>query len=180
MKTLKESLLSDIEDTLSTGDDYDNIYKKAEKDWKKLISKIRGTPIGNFYIIYVNSIELWDILAGTNPIAAEYKKRHPSYAFEKVSLIYNIDDAFDNITAPRVASIQLSCKPGGPRSIGVLSSKFTYLDENEKLVDALDAKKGVGLQQACKILSAAFAKKFPNLDSVVNDFNDNIKYTVRL
>lgn len=180
MRTLKESILSNLDTTLSIGDDYNKIYKKAEKDWKKLILRTRGTSIGNFYIVYVNSIELWNILAGNNPIAAEYKKLHPSYTFEKVSLIYNIDDVFDNVTTPRIVSIQLACKPDGSRFIGVLSSKFTYLNENEKLVDALDPKKGTVPQQACKILSAAFAKKFSNLDSVVNDFNDNIKHTVRL
>ena len=34
MRTLKESLLSDLDTTMSIGDDFDKMHKKVEKDYK--------------------------------------------------------------------------------------------------------------------------------------------------
>lgn len=38
MKTLKESMLSSIDDIMQDGDYYVNIYKKANTDWQKLLN----------------------------------------------------------------------------------------------------------------------------------------------
>ena len=48
MKSLKESLLADIETSMSIGDDMANTYKEAKKDLKKLFNKTSGKTHGQY------------------------------------------------------------------------------------------------------------------------------------
>ena len=67
MKTLKESILDDIEVNIMKGNDYNNMYKKAEKDYKKLLDKTTGKVFGQYYQVVIKSKELAYIIAGEHP-----------------------------------------------------------------------------------------------------------------
>ena len=74
MKTLKESILDDIEVNIAKGNDYNNMYKKAEKDYKKLLAKTKGKSVGQFYCVSIKSPELAYMLAGEHPTYQYYSQ----------------------------------------------------------------------------------------------------------
>ena len=66
MKTLKESLLADIDDVLDKGDFYMNIYKKAVSDWNKLLDgncDVRKYT-NNIWVLNIKSPQLATYLLG--------------------------------------------------------------------------------------------------------------------
>lgn len=66
MKTLKESLLANIDDVLDKGDFYMNIYKKAKTDWEKLLDKKIGVTkyTNNIWVLNIKSPQLATYLLG--------------------------------------------------------------------------------------------------------------------
>ena len=87
MKTLKESILSGIDDVIQQGDYYVNIYKKAEKDWNKLLDgkgKLEKYT-SNTWVLSIKSPELATYLLGD---------LKPKNKPDGVRLFINIHDAF--------------------------------------------------------------------------------------
>ena len=102
MKTLKESLLADIDDVLDNGDFYMNIYKKAVSDWNKLLD-------GNCDVRkYTNDIWVLNI---KSPQLATYLlgDLKPEKEPNTVRLFINIHDALRmNALKNKQVTIQLA------------------------------------------------------------------------
>lgn len=181
MKTLKESLLDDIENTMAVGDKMINDRKKAEKDFKKLFNKVIGKSTGQYYGVSIKSPELAAALAENHPAYQAYIKRYPN-TVDDVTIIYNIDDVFEG---KRDRHIQLNVQSKGRNPINpkwpltIIASHLYYTD-NEDIPNGQDKSEDIELKKAVKILSAAVIKKYNNLDTVIKAFNDNVKYTAKI
>lgn len=199
MKTLKdiltEGILDDIEVTMQAGDDYDKMYKKrykkAEKDWVKLISKTKGKSYGTFYQVSINSEELAWALGNDNSIyqhfvydyESKYSRPYP-YKIDKVSLIYYPDDAF-NGKHTRHIQLQVGTRSiTGRMAMTLIASHLKYCEHNETIPNTVDGYDGSGisLEKCVEIISAAFKSKYKTLDDVKQAFldKDNIKYTAKI
>ena len=188
-ESIKESILSDMEDTIKAGDNLDKIYKKAERDWKKLISKTKGKSFGTFYEVTINSEALAQILGMEHPIyqhfayeyESKYDKSYP-YKIDKVSLIYYPDDAF-NGKHLRHVQLQIGTRSiTGRRAMTLIASHLNYCEYNETIPNTVDGYDSVTLEKCVEILSAAFKSKYKTLNDVKQAFldKDNIKYTVKI
>lgn len=102
MKTLKESILSGIDDVIQQGDYYVNIYKKAEKDWNKLLDgkgKLEKYT-SNTWVLSIKSPELATYLLGD---------LKPKNKPDSVRLFINIHDAFSaNMMKDKRVTIHLA------------------------------------------------------------------------
>lgn len=181
MKTLKESILDDIETTMAAGDKIINDRKKAEKDFKKLFSKVTGKSTGQFYGVSIKSPELAAALAKNHPAYQGYIKRYPN-TIDDVTIIYDIDDVFAG-KRDRHIQINVQTKSGNPRNpkwpLTIIASHLYYTD-NEDIPNGQDKYEGIGIKEAVKILSATVNKKYNNLDDLIKAFNDNVKYTAKI
>ena len=190
---IKESILSDMEDTIQAGDDYDKLckkrYKKAEKDWNKLISKTKGKSFGTFYTVSITSEELAWALGNENSIyqhfvyeyESKYGKQYP-YKIDKVSLIYYPDDAF-NGKHLRHIQLQVGTRSlTGRMSMTLIASHLNYCEPNETIPNTVDGYDSVTLEKCVEIISAAFKSKYKTLNDVKQAFlnEDNIKYTAKI
>ena len=101
MKTLKESILSGIDDVIQQGDYYVNIYKKAEKDWNKLLDgkgKL-GKYTSNTWVLSIKSPELATYLLGD---------LKPKNKPDGVRVFININDGFcSNVMKDKRVTIHL-------------------------------------------------------------------------
>lgn len=187
MKNLKESILTDMEDTIKAGDDYNKIYKKAEKDWKKLISKTKGKSFGTFYTVTINSEALAQVLGMEHSIyqhfAYEYESKYGKpypYKIDKVTLIYYPDDAF-NGKHMRHIQLQIGTRSAtGRMALSLIASHLKYCEYNETIPNTVDGYDSVTLEKCVEIISAAFRLKYKTLNDVKQAFLDNIKYTVKI
>jgi hypothetical protein len=189
MKNLRESILSDMEDTIKVGDNLNKIYKKAEKDWNKLISKTKGNIFGTFYEVTINSEALTQILGMGHPIyqhfAYEYESKYGRpypYKIDKVSLIYYPDDAF-NGKHLRHIQLQIGTRSiTGRMAMTLIASHLNYCGYNETIPNTVDGYDSVTLEKCVEIISAAFKSKYKTLDDVKQAFldKDNIKYTAKI
>lgn len=181
MKTLKESLLDDIENTMAAGDKMINDRKKAEKDFKKLFSKFTGKSTGQYYGVSVKSPELAAALAENHPAYQDYIKRYPD-TVDDVTIIYNIDDVFEG-KRDRHIQLNVQSKSRNPRNskwpLTIIASHL-YYTENEDIPNGQDTHKGIGIKEAVKILSSIVSSKYKTLDDVIKAFNDNVKYTAKI
>ena len=185
MKTLKESILADLEDTLKSGDDFNKIYKKAEKDWTKLLNKTTYKSLGQYCRVSIKSKELARILAGGHPaykhFACDYEKNYGQpypNDVDDVTIIYNIDDAFD-IEHLRHLQIQVGTKSLTGRPFVVAAAHYIYSEYNQTIPDAININDAIGFKQAIEILSKAFRLKYKTLGDVANAFMDNVKFTCK-
>ena len=189
MKNLKESILADMEDTIKAGDNLNKIYKKAEKDWNKLISKTKGRTFGTFYEVTINSEALAQILGMEHPIyqhfayeyESKYGKPYPC-KIDKVSLIYYPDDAF-NGNRSRHIQLQIGTRSiTGRVSMTLIASHLNYCDNNETIPNTVDGYDSVTLEKCVEIISAAFKSKYKTFNDVKQAFldKDNIKYTAKI
>ena len=179
MITLKESLLSDLDTTMSIGDDYDKIYKKAEKDYKKLLTKTTGKLTGQFYGVSIKSPELAYILAGEQPVYQYYSQSPWNYPIDTVTFIYNIDEAFDG-NRRRYIQVNVNTKLANSRRVTtIIASHVEYCKDNENIDTNFDPTNGLSIQQGVKIISKAFSNKYRNIEQLKEAFVNNIKYTVK-
>lgn len=178
MKTLKESLLDDIENTMAAGDKMINNRKKAEKDFKKLFSKVTGKSTGQFYGVSIKSPELAAALAENHPAYQGYIKRYPN-TIDDVTIIYNIDDVFEG-KRDRHIQLNVQTKARNPKWPLTIIASHLYYTDNEDIPNGQDKSEGIGIKEAVKILSAAVNKKYNNLDDLIKAFNDNVKYTAKI
>lgn len=178
MITLKESLLDDIENTMATGDKMINDRKKAEKDFKKLFNKVIGKSTGQYYGVSIKSPELAAALAENHPAYQAYIKRYPD-TIDDVTIIYNIDDAFEG-KRDRHIQLNVQSKSRNPKWPLTVIASHLYYTNDEDIPNGHDKFEGIELKKAVKILSSAVIKKYNNLDDVIKAFNDNVKYTVKI
>ena len=175
MKTLKESLLADIETSMSIGDDMANTYKEAKKDLKKLLNKTSGNSIGQYYVVNINSKTLAHILGEGIPAYDQYIVECPN-PVDNVSIIFNIDDVFDNNNQARHAQININIKVNS-RYLTIAGAYLDYAKAGEKIPGEKGRLENVTVKEAYKILVNAFKLKYNDLDYIVKVFKENIKFT---
>lgn len=179
MITLKESLLSDLDTTLSIGDDYNKMYNKAEKDYKKLLAKTKGQSTGQYYCVSIKSPELAYILAGEHPTYQYYSQSPWNYNIDTVTLIYNIDEAFDG-NRRRYIQVNVDTKLTNSRRITtIVASHVEYCKADENIDTKFDPADGLSIQQGVKIISKAFGDKYRNIEQLKAAFVNNVKYTAK-
>lgn len=179
MKALKESLLADIETSMSIGDNIVNIYNEAKKDLKKLLNKTSGKTHGQYYEVNIDSQALAHILGEGIPAYDQCIAEYPN-PVDNVSIIFNIDDVFGSETRPRHAQININTKLiGSSRYLTVVGAHIDYADTGEKIPGEKDRLENVTVKEAYKILVDAFKLKYKDLDTVSKAFKENIKFTKR-
>jgi hypothetical protein len=179
MKNLKESLLADIETSMSIGDDIANTYKEAKKDLKKLLNKTSGKTRGQYYEVNINSQALAHILGEGIPAYDQCISEYPN-PVDNVSIIFNIDDVFGNDARARHAQININTKLiGSSRYLTVVGAHLDYAEAREKIPGERDILENVTVKEAYKILVDAFKLKYNDLDSIAKAFKENIKFTKR-
>lgn len=177
MRTLKESLLSDLDTTLSIGDDYDKMYKKAEKDYKKLLAKTKGKSTGQFYCVSIKSPELAYILANEQSAYQYYSQSPRNYDIDGVTFIYNVDEAFDG-NRRRYIQVNVDTK-STKRVTTIVASHVEYCKADENIDTEFNPDEGLSLQEAVKIISKAFGDKYRNIEQLKEAFVNNVKYTAK-
>ena len=179
MRALKESILADMDDALKSGDNYDKLYKKAEKDYKKLLNKTTGKTFGQFYQVSIKSKELAYILAGEHPAYKHYIDKN-IYDIDNVVFLYNVVDTFDG---ERERHIQVNVlgtpMTGRKNAVTIVASHVPYTDSNETISNLPNADDGIAIKDAIKIIAEAFEKKYKNISDFRNSFMTNVKYTAR-
>ena len=179
MKTLKESILDDIEVNIAKGNDYNNMYKKAEKDYKKLLAKTKGKSVGQFYCVSIKSPELAYMLAGEHPTYQYYSQPPWNYNIDGVTFIYNIDEAFDG-NRRRYIQVNVDTKSANSRRVTtIVASHIEYCKADENIDTNFNADKGLSLQEGVKIISKAFSDKYRNIKQLKEGFVNNVKYTAK-
>lgn len=124
MKTLKESLLSNIDDTMDKGDFYMNTYKKAEADWNKLLDRKGESQkyTSNIWVLSIKSPELVTYLLGD---------LKPKNKPNSVRLFINIYDALgSNLLKDKRVSIHLT-KNYKAEVITHIPYKLPWKDHND-------------------------------------------------
>lgn len=178
MKTLKESILDDIEVNIMKGNDYNNMYKKAEKDYKKLLDKTTGKVFGQYYQVVIKSKELAYIIAGEHPAYKHYYDKN-IYNLDSVAFLYNIDDAFDGTRERHVQVNVLGTPFAGRRGVTIVASYLQYTDKDENISNPRNMNNGVSIKEAVKIISDEFSSKYKTIDDVKQAFMNNVKYTAK-
>lgn len=179
MKTLKESLLSDLDTTMSIGDDFNKMYRKAEKDYKKLLAKTKGKSAGQFYCVPIKSPELAYILAGEHPAYQHFSQPPYNYDIDGVTFIYNVDEAFDG-NRRRYVQVNVDTKSANSRRVTtIVASHVEYCKADENIDTKFNPDEGLSLQEAVKIISKAFGDKYSNIEQLKEAFVNNVKYTAK-
>lgn len=144
MKTLKESILSDVEDTLRIGDDFDkmirDIEKSAEKDWKKFLNTKRSTESGDYRQIRINCRSLAKFLALEPNLNTLIRNKCNHFNKDYEVMFDNLDTIWckmrtdDCITGPykRAVLIELQCE-----SFSLGSFILQYCDENDDIINGM-------------------------------------------
>lgn len=183
MKTLKESLLDDIENTMAAGDKMIKDYKKAVKHWQKLITKTTGKSTGQFCVVAIKSPELVEYIGCNIPEYQQFVKYNQGlvkpHIINEVAIVYDIDDVFDGKHTRRL-QINLQGKSSSGRLLTVIGSHVYYTEDNENISNPKKLDEGVGIKEAVDILSQEFTRKYKTLDDVVTAVKNNVKYTVKI
>lgn len=177
MKSLKESILDDIDVSLAKGDEYVNAHIKAEKDYKKLLAKTNGKSTGQFYGVSIKSPELAYILAGEHPTYQYYSESPLNYSIDTVTFIYNVDEAFDG-NRRRYVQVNVDTKEANSRRVKtIIASHVVYCNDDENIDNGFD--KGFSLQEGVKTISKMFGNKYRNIKQLKEAFVNNVKYTAK-
>lgn len=177
MKSLKESILDDIDVSLAKGDEYANAHIKAEKDYKKLLAKTKGKSAGQFYYVSIKSPELAHILAGEHPAYQYYLQSPLNYSIDTVTFIYNIDEAFDG-NRRRYVQVNVDTKEANSRRVKtIIAAHVEYCKADENIDGGFD--KSFSLEEGAKVISKMFGNKYRNIKQLKEAFVNNIKYTAK-
>lgn len=181
MKSLHESLLADFDTTLAKGDNFLKMYKKAEKDYNKLLnkpSKLRNEA-GSYYSISIKSKELANILAGDKEVYKHYANPPYNLPIDTVKFIFDSTDAFDIFT-DRFVQIQVIGKSvTGRNDFALITSIFKYTTRKDK-IDNLISGDEETVENAIAVLCNLFKDKYKDLNDLKIEFDKNIKYTERM
>lgn len=189
MKTLKESILDDIDIQMNNGNDIIKTYKKAEKDWKKLLSKTTGKSAGQFYVVSIKSPELAEYLASEVSVFRYYKYEYEHktgtkypYEIDQVSIIYDIDHVFTSRDGMcRYVQINVDTKSiTGRKVFTLVASHIPFCQPYEKLEGSVEIDKGVALKEAVSIMSRALAKNYSSIEKLKEDFMKFKKFEARI
>jgi hypothetical protein len=189
MKTLKEiirdiknisttlyeaSLLDEIEDTLSAGDDVIKKYKQAEKDWKKLLKTRRFVhSYGDQYIVKCISPELVEFFGKGIPSYERWKDRDLY-----MCIAFNLSDALSGHNYARSFQLQIVSKSG----YLITSSDIEYCSEerNNKFAELTRhcSDYSVPTKEGCNdILDVITSlKELQDLESAKKLFINNLLY----
>lgn len=179
MKDLKDtlleaSILGDIEDTIASMDKYNAIIKKAEKDWKKLLStNVRNIRhhAGDSYYVKIKSAELaWYLGRGHN--AYEDLK----YTADNVNLIISASDVLFN--SGGFVKIEIRNYGGYPVLLQAAINYCTAEESNTyfKYIET-NSDGSIPLKYACETIFEAIRKsKLTDLEYVKEEFDKHITY----
>ena len=184
-----KSILDDIDIQMNKGDEIIKNFKKAEKDWKKLLSKTTGKSTGQFYVVSIKSPELAEYLASESSVFRYYKYEYEHktgikwpYDIDQVSIIYDIVHVFTSRDGmPRYVQINVDTKSiTGRRVFTLVGSHIPFCQPYETLEDAIELDKGVGVKEAVGIMSRALAKKYTSIEKLKEDFIKFKKFEARI
>lgn len=177
MRTLKESILDDIDIQMNKGDEMVKNFKKAEKDYIKLLNKTTHKVFGPFCEVSIKSPELAFALAGNLDVYKFVTSSKYNQPIDRVTLSYEIDDV---ISDKPVYTLQFNINSytiTGRKLITIAVAKIPYSDIGPGTT--LDINNGVPTKVIIEIISSMFLKKYKSLDSVVKAFKDNIFYEMK-
>lgn len=177
MRTLKESILDDIDTQLNSGNDLVKIYKKAEKDYIKLLNKTTHKFYGAFCEVSIKSPELAFVLAGNLDAYKYVTSSKYNQPVDKVTLLYQLDDIYVNTSEYKLQIGIDSYTITGRKPTTILVAKIPYSDIGPGT--QLDTTKEVPIKEIMEVISSMFLKKYKSLDDVVKAFKDNIFYTMK-
>lgn len=188
MKTLYESLLGDLEDNMLAGDNMVKNYKKAEKDFKKLMTKTKPKFTGNFCSFTLKSPELVEAIAMSHPVFIyfkyEYEKKHGTkwpHEVDTISIGFNCHDAFEG-KRRRKADLSIITKSiTGRNQYPIITAVYEYNDIDEEIDNAISNElNSVSLQDCAKVLIDAFYKKYNNIDSISKNLEQNTASSAKI
>ena len=177
MKTLKESILDDIDIQMKNGDDFIKAYKKAEKDYIKLLKRTTHKLNAVFANVTIKSPELAMILAGDLDIYKYVTSSKYNQPVDRVSVIYRIDDIYSNQPMYKLEFQVVSYTITGRTTCAILAANIPYSDIGPGL--SLDINGSVTTKEIIEVISEMFLKKYKSLDDLVKVFKDNIFYTMK-
>ena len=177
MKTLKESILDDIDIQMDNGNDLIKAYKKAEKDYIKLLKKTTHKVQAVFANVTIKSPELAMVLAGDTEIYKYVTSSKYNQPVDRVSVIYRIDDIYSNQPVYKLEFQVVSYTITGRKTCAILSASIPYSDIGPGV--SLDLNSSVTTKEIIEVTSEMFLKKYKSLDDVVKVFKDNIFYTMK-
>ena len=176
MKTLYEGILGDIEDTIASIDKYDAVIKKAEKDWKKLLS----TPFrsmrhdADLYHVKIKSAELaWYLGRGHNAYEA-FKD-----TADNVTLIIHTSDIL--FYAGGYVEVEIRNYCGYPILLHAEIDYCTAEESTKYFKDIPTNSDGsIPLKYACEAIFEAIRKsKLADLEYVKEEFDKHITYEIK-
>ena len=187
MKTLYESLLGDLEDNLKAGDNMVKNHKKAEKDFKKLMTKIKPKFTGNFCSFTIKSPELVEEIAYNHPVFRHFKydyiKRHGvpyPHDVDTFSIGFNCHDAFEG-KRRRKAELSIITKSiTGRNQNPIIIAAYEYDIDKEIDNTIPNELNNVSLQDCAKVLINAFYKKYNDIESISKDLEQNTVSSARI
>ena len=177
MKTLKESILDDIDIQMNNGNDLIKAYKKAEKDYIKLLNKTTHKVFGPFCEVSIKSPELAYALAGNLDVYKYVTSSKYNQPVDRVTLSYEIDDLIGNKPIYTLQFNINSYTITGRKPSTIAVAKIPYSDIGPGV--SLDINSSVTTKEIIEVTSEMFLKKYKSLDDVVKAFNDNIFYTMK-
>ena len=190
MKTLKESLLGDLEDNMKAGDDIIKNHKKAEKDYKKLLTKTRSKFSGCFCNVKIKSPELAEAIAGNHPtyryFKYDYVKKHGTpypHDIDTISIVCNCHDAIEG-EHRRNAEVRIEMKSLTGRMVyPIIIAAYDYTESNEDIHNGIlssERKESFSLQDCAKIVFDAFYKKYKDIESIANSIEQNTVQSAKI
>ena len=174
MKTLYEGILGDIEDTIASIDKYDAVIKKAERDWKKLLTtpfRSMRHDVNDLYYVKIKSAELaWYLGRGHN--AYEDLKD----TADNVNLIIHISDVLYN--AGGFVNIEIRNYGGYPVLLQAAIDYCTAEESKRHFKDIPENSDGsIPHKYACEAIFEAIRKsKLADLEYVKEEFDKHITY----
>lgn len=177
MKTLKESILDDIDIQMNNGNDIIKTYKKAEKDYIKLLNKTTHKVFGPFCEVSIKSPELAFALAGNLDVYKHVTSSKYNQPVDRVTISYSYDDAYVNMKEYMLDININSYNITGRKPVVIAAAKIPYSDIGPGTV--LNTDNSISIKEIIEVISSMFLKKYKSLDAVVKAFNDNIFYEMK-
>ena len=177
MKTLKESILDDIDIQMNNGDDLVKTYKKAEKDYIKLFNKTTNKVFGPFSEVSIKSPALAFALAGNLDVYKYVTSSKYNQPVDRVTISYSYDDAYVNMKEYMLQINIVSYTITGRRPTTIAAAKIPYSDIGPGTM--LDTNNSISIKEIIEVISSMFLKKYKSLDDAVKAFNDNIFFEMK-
>lgn len=179
MKTLKESILANQESVLDDIDNFEKAFKKAEKDYNKLIKKTKHTSTGKWGIVSIKSSDLAKVLAGNTEVYKYVISPKYNQPVDEVQIYYSLDDIYDNNKPIYKLKVNVQSKTiTGTHPATILQSDIPYTDIDPGIY--LDLDKAVQNKTIIETIAKLFTNKYKTFGAFVTAFNININYTMKI